>query len=829
MEAALVTAIRCSVSMQLYENAIFLGEQLVALSSSEENACILGEAYNARGQYHATVAVLKDASSPEGCYILARAYEALEMYVEAENVLSSRMMKETPFTGAAFYLRGIIARKCQRFHLAIEYFIQSLEINPWLWTAYAQLTELGADIEPESFFGACSSEDVRLMSQQLDGGVKRSMTTPMSMPMMHETMEGEQDSMEDRDREKRVSTPAGLSGTTPQPGGRSVTPQGMTTPQRGLEPATPHHFQSQPPPPHQHAHANSHSKSQSQQRTPARSMVSMTPPWTATHVSMSSPPCGVEGGGSGSGRDMHMHHPSSPAVLAAWRQVGSATPQHSPLLQQWRHHGASPASVVTPSHVAHEPPPPPRKSRRATGSHYPPHPHPPPGQRQLHLHDDGPLMRSMVGSWQPSLTSPTPSPHPPASASSSSSASASQSRHPLPAPPPYQAYGHVLQVPHPSTVNVANAANAANAAAQAPREGSLEGVHASSRELPPRVPPTTTPPTTAIPLLTLLGRVQLALCQYRLSVAETALQACRQLFGSSAFVLASQALICYEDNQHGAACQIWQQLRRQYPTYLPTLECYSSALWHGKKTLECAELAQSLLRLYPQHATTYLVIANAMSLRKDRVAAIKCCERALMLNSGCVYALLLKGHEESAGEDLSAALKSYRAAIRLQPRSYMAWYGIGSVYFRQEKLAIALKHFHIALSLHPASSVLHTLTASVLAAGKKPDQALVHLNKALELNGQNRLARFKKASVLMALNRFMEALDLLAALKAEIPRESAVIFLLGKCYKRLGQPAEALLQFQAALDLDPPDAQVIKHAMEKLPALPQPIFSAADD
>ena len=52
------------------------------------------------------------------------------------------------------------------------------------------------------------------------------------------------------------------------------------------------------------------------------------------------------------------------------------------------------------------------------------------------------------------------------------------------------------------------------------------------------------------------------------------------------------------------------------------------------------------------------------------------------------------------------------------------------------------------------------------------------------------------------------------------PREASIWFQMGKIYKRLGAPDQALAHFCRALDLKPPsaDAALIKGAIEKLRA-----------
>jgi anaphase-promoting complex subunit 3 len=62
------------------------------------------------------------------------------------------------------------------------------------------------------------------------------------------------------------------------------------------------------------------------------------------------------------------------------------------------------------------------------------------------------------------------------------------------------------------------------------------------------------------------------------------------------------------------------------------------------------------------------------------------------------------------------------------------------------------------------------------------------------------------------------ALEELEALKEVAPREASVFFLMGRIYKKLDLPDQAMVNFSVALDLKPAssDVNLIKSAIEKL-------------
>jgi len=96
--------------------------------------------------------------------------------------------------------------------------------------------------------------------------------------------------------------------------------------------------------------------------------------------------------------------------------------------------------------------------------------------------------------------------------------------------------------------------------------------------------------------------------------------------------------------------------------------------------------------------------------------------------------------------------------------------------------------------------------AVVQHALKKSDAALQTLNKAIEMDPKNALCKFHRASIKFSMDDYDSALSELEELKQIVPKESLVYFLIGKVYKKLGNTHLALMNFSWAMDLDPKGA-----------------------
>ena len=140
------------------------------------------------------------------------------------------------------------------------------------------------------------------------------------------------------------------------------------------------------------------------------------------------------------------------------------------------------------------------------------------------------------------------------------------------------------------------------------------------------------------------------------------------------------------------------------------------------------------------------------------------------------------------------------------------------MYYRQEKYELSEYHFRHALSINSRSSVLFCYLGMAQHALRRNGDALELLQRAIALDGRNPLAKYERAAVLLSEDRFQDALQELESLKEVAPREASVFFLMGRIYKKLNLPEEAMVNFSTALDLKPAsgDVNLIKSAIEKL-------------
>lgn len=155
-----------SLRLNLISNACFIAERLCAQNNQEENAYILAVTYHRLGKPSRAKETLRGRQSEQCRYLLAQCYIELGDLIEAEKELlgnsnenknlegisysSSEYQNRVPHGAAGFYLLGHICRLSGRTPQAIKHLKTALELNPFLWSAYEELCQLGADREVET-------------------------------------------------------------------------------------------------------------------------------------------------------------------------------------------------------------------------------------------------------------------------------------------------------------------------------------------------------------------------------------------------------------------------------------------------------------------------------------------------------------------------------------------------------------------------------------------------------------------------------------------------------------------------------------------------------
>ncbi|ETW00923.1 hypothetical protein, variant [Aphanomyces invadans] len=193
MERSLTFAVKRYLDQSLHSTAVFLAERLVAEHASDDNIGLLAEAYHRSGAGYRAIALLERHATPsqsilsaQNRYLLALccyeggrltdAENALLQSKPAQHVGGGAIVKlNVPNGASGLFLLGRIYRRLHRNDQAIECFKESLHQDPFLWSAFENLCELGCEVPASSFF------NVRGPTDRLDENLRPPSTPPSSL------------------------------------------------------------------------------------------------------------------------------------------------------------------------------------------------------------------------------------------------------------------------------------------------------------------------------------------------------------------------------------------------------------------------------------------------------------------------------------------------------------------------------------------------------------------------------------------------------------------------------------------------------------------------
>ncbi|XP_065433792.1 cell division cycle protein 27 homolog isoform X5 [Chrysemys picta bellii] len=155
-----------------YRDAVFLAERLYAEVHSEEALFLLATCYYRSGKAYKAYRLLKGHSctTPQCKYLLAKCCVDLSKLAEGEQILSGGVLNKqkshddvvTEFGDSACFtlsLLGHVYCKTDRLAKGSECYQKSLSLNPFLWSPFESLCEIGEKPDPDQTFKLTSLQN----------------------------------------------------------------------------------------------------------------------------------------------------------------------------------------------------------------------------------------------------------------------------------------------------------------------------------------------------------------------------------------------------------------------------------------------------------------------------------------------------------------------------------------------------------------------------------------------------------------------------------------------------------------------------------------------
>ena len=211
-----------------------------------------------------------------------------------------------------------------------------------------------------------------------------------------------------------------------------------------------------------------------------------------------------------------------------------------------------------------------------------------------------------------------------------------------------------------------------------------------------------------------------------------------------------------------------------------------------------------VLVLEPDNVDALVSRGDAFSLLGDQGRAMVDLNRAVALAPDNATVLLARGQIEGRRGNLDGARRDYEAAIKAEPRYAAAMVNLAAIHSLQGRPQAALELLDTAISIDGRNALAFYNRGYAEFALKQYDKAIADYGSAIEIEPRLGLAYNNRA-----LSRAVVGNDLVAALADGdqalklLPLNLEVRETRGFIYLKLGDPALAVNEYNAALAIDP--------------------------
>lgn len=211
-----------------------------------------------------------------------------------------------------------------------------------------------------------------------------------------------------------------------------------------------------------------------------------------------------------------------------------------------------------------------------------------------------------------------------------------------------------------------------------------------------------------------------------------------------------------------------------------------------------------VLVLEPNNVEALVSRGDAFSQLSDFGRAMADLNRAVALAPDKATVLLTRGQIESRSGNLAGATRDYEAALKLEPRYAAAMVNLAAIRAMQGQFGAAVALLDQAIAIDPRNQRAFYNRGYAEFALKQYDKAIADYSAAIAIDPGMGLAYNNRA-----LNRAIVGSDLVAALADGdqalklLPLNLEVRDTRGFIYLKLGDPALALNEYNAALTIDP--------------------------
>jgi tetratricopeptide (TPR) repeat protein len=263
----------------------------------------------------------------------------------------------------------------------------------------------------------------------------------------------------------------------------------------------------------------------------------------------------------------------------------------------------------------------------------------------------------------------------------------------------------------------------------------------------------------------------------------------------------------------------------------------------GKSHVLAKELDEGItalrkaLELEPKRIATYIDLAVAYLAKHDTASAAHVLSQALQADPTSVTAHIAAGDFALTQQQAAEAEAHYKQAVELQPNSLPLRFRLGKFYTATQKLdqaeatfteaallkpedeaaALALGDFYALIrnvdrardvylaadAKHPKSTHPKKKLAQLQLASGQAAAAMDTIEAVLDTNGRDFDALFIQARIYLALNKSVDAIEVLQRILKEEPKSAPAHFLLGVAFVQANDLPQARRELTEAVSIAP--------------------------
>ncbi len=248
----------------------------------------------------------------------------------------------------------------------------------------------------------------------------------------------------------------------------------------------------------------------------------------------------------------------------------------------------------------------------------------------------------------------------------------------------------------------------------------------------------------------------------------------------------------------------------------------ASLLYENGEFEKAADAFRKLVEQSPEDPMLHLALAETLAKEEGKhEEAIEHIEKAIELEPQSTRGHLLRAQLEAARDNLDAAFESLDAALKIDPADITALLLRSEMRLYKGDYTAAREDVEKAMNARPGLVVGYLLRSRISAAEKKFDEAIRDMKTLIQSDPNNSDYQLQLAYYYNADERPRKAIELLTEIIENNAENWRALRARGDALLSIGKHAEAIADYEAALQIQPEDSGLLNNLAWVLATSPE--------